>query len=60
MSPADLPRAIALARAGRVELGSLVSHRFPIDQAAAAFEVLAAQRGLKVVINPTRSVPSGG
>ena len=59
MEPADLTRAIALAQEDRVDLASLISHRFPLDQAPAAFETLASRRGLKVVVNPTPSVPAG-
>jgi L-iditol 2-dehydrogenase len=59
MAPTDLPRAIALSREGRLQLASLVTHRFPIGEAAAAFEVLAARSGLKVVINPSLGVAPG-
>jgi L-iditol 2-dehydrogenase len=46
------PRAIALASAGRVDLRSLVTHRFPLAEAATAFEVAARREGGKVVICP--------
>ncbi len=59
MAATDLARAIALAEVDRVELASLISHRYPLDAAPAAFETLASRRGLKVVVNPTSGVPAG-
>jgi L-iditol 2-dehydrogenase len=52
MKASDLDRAIALAGSGRIDLSRLISDRFGIDDAPAAFEALAARRGLKVVIEP--------
>jgi len=46
------PRAIRLAASGRVDLAGLVSHRFPLKRAAAAFKLNAAYRDkvVKVMI----------
>ncbi len=44
------PRAIALTVAGRVDLRSIVTHRFPLSEAARAFDVAARREGLKVVV----------
>jgi L-iditol 2-dehydrogenase len=46
------PRAIALAQAGRADLRSVVTHRFPLAEAVPAFETAASRAGLKVVIEP--------
>ena len=46
------PRAIDLAQRGCVDLESLVTHRFPLDRAAEAFEVADRREGLKVVFEP--------
>lgn len=52
MEASDLPRAIALAAGGAIDLEALISHRFALDQASLAFETLAARRGLKIVVEP--------
>jgi len=44
------PRAIALAAEKKVDLNSLVSHRFPLEQAGEAFRVAVRREGLKVII----------
>jgi len=49
------PRAIALAAAGKVDLRSVVSHRFPLSQSREAFELAARREGLKVVVEPSAS-----
>ncbi len=46
------PRAIKLVETGQVDLRSVVSHRFPLEQAATAFEIAQKREGLKVIINP--------
>ncbi len=47
------PRAISLAAAKRVDLPTLVSDRYPLGEAPAAFAAAAARTGLKVVIEPS-------
>jgi L-iditol 2-dehydrogenase len=46
------PRAIRLVETGRVDVHSLVTHRFPLDQAPAAFAAAQRREGLKVVVEP--------
>jgi len=52
MRGADLGRAIDLAAAGSVDLKSLVSARFSLDQSAEAFGRLARYDGLKTIVRP--------
>ena len=47
------PRAIALVEAGLVDVSSLVSHRFAIDDFDPAFRTAVRRDGLKVVILPS-------
>lgn len=44
------PRAIQLVTSGRVDIRSLVTHRFPLDQVQAAFDAAAQRVGHKVVV----------
>jgi L-iditol 2-dehydrogenase len=46
------PRAIRLVEAGRVDVDSLVSERFALAEAPAAFASAASRTGLKTVITP--------
>lgn len=52
MKPSDLPRAIDLVERGRVDLGGLVSERYPLEEWREAFDSLRDRRGLKVVVTP--------
>jgi L-iditol 2-dehydrogenase len=52
MQADDLRRAILAADSGAVELSSLVSARYPLDEASQAFRDLVERRGLKVVVEP--------
>ena len=45
------PRTISLVERGIVDLGPIVTGRFPLDQAPAAFEEALSRRGLKTVIS---------
>jgi L-iditol 2-dehydrogenase len=44
------PRAIELVSKGLIDVRSLVTHRFPLDQAVDAFRVALQREGLKVII----------
>jgi len=46
------PRAIQLVESGKVNLRSLVTHRFPLERASEAFAVAARREGHKVIITP--------
>ena len=52
MQPEDLPAAIGLAAAGRVDLGLLVGERHPLAEWEQAFAALVERRTLKVVVEP--------
>ena len=52
MTGADLPRAIRLVEAGRLDLASLITDVRPLEAADAAFEALVDRRGIKVVVEP--------
>jgi L-iditol 2-dehydrogenase len=48
----DLVRAIRVAESERLELSSLVSARYPLDEGEQAFRDLVDRRGLKVIVEP--------
>jgi len=52
MLPGDLVRAAEVASSGLSGLESMVTHRYPISEAAKAFRVLVGRVGLKVMITP--------
>jgi L-iditol 2-dehydrogenase len=52
MLPADLVRAAALAGEGSVQLSGLITHRYPLAEAASAFTTLTQRLGLKVIVEP--------
>ncbi len=44
------PRAIHLIESGKLDVRSLVSHQFPLEQAQQAFTVAQRREGLKIII----------
>jgi L-iditol 2-dehydrogenase len=46
------PRAIRLVEGGLVDVRSLVTHRFPLEESARAYSVAERREGLKVIIEP--------
>ena len=46
------PRAVALVRSGRIDVRTIVSHAFSLDDHRTAFGVALRREGLKVVIVP--------
>ena len=47
------PRAVDLVERKAVDLGLLVSHTFPLEEAGRAFSVAAKREGLKIVVTPS-------
>jgi L-iditol 2-dehydrogenase len=54
MRATDLPRAIKITEAARLELGPLVTGRYGLAQGPDAFRELVERSGLKVVVEPGR------
>jgi len=44
------PRAVELVSKGLVDVHSVVTHRFPLEQAAEAFRIAQRREGLKIII----------
>lgn len=49
----DVPRLVALWRAGRLDLGGMISHRLDLDEINEGFDHLRAARGIRTVVNVT-------
>ncbi|HKK50828.1 MAG TPA: alcohol dehydrogenase, partial [Myxococcota bacterium] len=47
----DVPRFLALWRAGKLDLESMVSHRRPIEDVNAGLDDMRASRGLRTVLS---------
>ena len=50
--PVDYPRAIELARSGRIKVAELVSHHFTLDDVNLAFDVLRSGEAIRAVVTP--------
>jgi S-(hydroxymethyl)glutathione dehydrogenase / alcohol dehydrogenase len=46
----DIPRFLALARAGRLDLGAMITDRYPLDEVAAAVDNLRQRRGIRTAL----------
>ncbi len=50
--PVDYPRVIELVRQGRIDLKSLVTHRYPLDGIGEALDTLRGGTAVRVVVTP--------
>lgn len=50
--PVDYPRAIELARQGRIRVAELVTHRFGLDDVNLAFDTLRSGEAIRAVVAP--------
>ncbi|MBE0518147.1 MAG: alcohol dehydrogenase catalytic domain-containing protein [Thermoplasmata archaeon] len=54
-SPRDITDAIELLRSKRVEINDMITHRFPLEETGAGFELVAqAGESIKVIIEPQK------
>jgi L-iditol 2-dehydrogenase len=51
-SPAHNAEALALIASGAVPVADLITHRLPLDQALAAFDIVARGEAIKVTVEP--------
>jgi len=54
------PRAIELVRGGLIDVRSGVTHTFPLERAADAFECASRREGMKVIVTPGATPAVGG
>ena len=50
--PVDYPRVVEMVRQKRIQLEPLVTHRFPLDRIAEAFDTLRSGSAIRVVVTP--------
>jgi Zn-dependent alcohol dehydrogenase len=50
-SPRDIPRLVALWRAGHLDLAGMITHRRPLEEINEGFADMAAGRGIRTVID---------
>ena len=50
--PVDYPRAIELVRRGKIRLGEMVTHRFPLDKIGEALDTLRGGDAIRIVVTP--------
>ena len=46
----DIPRLLALAKAGRLDLGAMITDRYPLDDVGAAVDNLQQRRGIRTAL----------
>jgi len=46
----DIPRLLALAKAGRLDLGAMITDRYPLDDVTAAVDNLQQRRGIRTAL----------
>jgi Zn-dependent alcohol dehydrogenase len=46
----DIPRLLALAKAGRLDLGGMITDRYPLDDVTAAVDNLQQRRGIRTAL----------
>jgi threonine dehydrogenase-like Zn-dependent dehydrogenase len=53
-NPRDFPRAVDMIASGRIEVASLITHHFPLDEITPAFEMLHSYSDgvVKTIIHP--------
>jgi len=51
------PRSIKLTQSGQVDVRSLITHKYPLDNASQAFATAHRREGLKVVIQVSSEEP---